>query len=335
MEMFLAILLLLVGFAMLVKGADWFVDGASGIAAKLKIPELVIGLTIVAFGTSAPELAVSLSSAVKGSVGLTVGNVVGSNIINILLILGLAAVFTALPVHKNLRKIDLPFLLFISLGFVLFGAFDNRIDRWEGIFMVVLLVAYTAFLVWGALRDRKRALQEGMPEMNTQNEGEEPRGKIGAWYARMKKKTWFLIAITIVGLALIVFGADFAVDAATTIAQRLGVSERIIGLTVVAIGTSLPELVTSVAAAIKGKTDIAVGNIVGSNIFNILMVAGLSAAIVPIAFEAKFVIDGCIALGAAGLLAVLGYLPSHKIKRWGGVLMLVCMVGYFVYLFLA
>ena len=150
----------------------------------------------------------------------------------------------------------------------------------------------------------------------------------------MKEKTWFLVLITAVGLVLIVFGADFAVDAATTIAQKLGVSERIIGLTVVAIGTSLPELVTSVAAAIKGKTDIAVGNIVGSNIFNILMVAGLSAAIVPIAFETKFVIDGCIALGAAGLLAVLGYLPSHKIKRWGGVLMLVCMVGYFVYLFL-
>lgn len=333
--MFLAIVLLIVGFAMLVKGADWFVDGASGIAAKLKIPELVIGLTIVAFGTSAPELAVSLSSAIRGSVGLTVGNVVGSNIVNILLILGLAAVFTALPVHKNLRKVDLPFLLFISLGFVLFGAFDNEIDRWEGIVMVCLIVAYTAFLIWSAMRERKKSLQGGMPEDTEKNEEEEAKGKIGAWYARMKEKAWFLIALTLVGLALIVFGADFAVNAATTIAQKLGVSERVIGLTVVAIGTSLPELVTSVAAAIKGKTDIAVGNIVGSNIFNILMVAGLSASIVPIAFEAKFVVDACIALGAAALLAVLGYLPSHKIKRWGGVLMLVCMGGYFVYLFLA
>lgn len=333
--MFLAIVLLIVGFAMLVKGADWFVDGASGIAAKLKIPELVIGLTIVAFGTSAPELAVSLSSAIRGSVGLTVGNVVGSNIMNILLILGLAAVFTALPVHKNMRKVDLPFLLFISLGFVLFGAFDNEIDRWEGIVMVCLLVAYTAFLIWGAMRERKKSLQGGMPENTEKNEEEEAKGKIGAWYARMKEKAWFLIALTLVGLALIVFGADFAVNAATTIAQKLGVSERVIGLTVVAIGTSLPELVTSVAAAIKGKTDIAVGNIVGSNIFNILMVAGLSATIVPIAFETKFVVDACIALGAAALLAVLGYLPSHKIKRWGGVLMLACMGGYFVYLFLA
>lgn len=335
MEMFLAVLLLLVGFAMLVKGADWFVDGASGVAAKLKIPELVIGLTIVAFGTSAPELAVSLSSAIKGSVGFTVGNVVGSNIINILLILGLAAVFTALPVHKNLRRIDLPFLLFISLGFVLFGAFDNEIDRWEGVVMVCLLILYTAFLIFNAMRERKRNLQAGMSENILREEVEEPENGIGAWYSRMKEKTWFLIVITLVGLALIIFGADFAVDAATTIAQKLGVSERIIGLTVVALGTSLPELVTSVTAAIKGKTDIAVGNIVGSNVFNILMVAGLSAAIVPVAFEPKFVVDSCIALGAAALLAVLGYLPAHKIKRWGGVLMLICMGGYFIYLFLA
>lgn len=329
MEIFLAILLLVIGFAMLVKGADWFVDGASGIAAKLKVPELVIGLTIVAFGTSAPELAVSLSSAIKGSVGLTVGNVLGSNIINILMILGLAALFTALPVHKNMLKIDLPFLLFVSLLFVLFGAFDNQIDRWEGIVMVVLLVLYTAFLIWNALRERKKEKTDGLPL----EEAEEPKGKIGAWYAAMKGKVWFLIGITLVGLALIVFGADLAVRGATTIAQKLGVSERVIGLTVVAIGTSLPELVTSVSAAIKGKTDIAVGNIVGSNIFNILMVAGLSASIIPVTFESKFVIDACIALGAAVLLAVLSYLPSHKIKRWGGALMLCCLAGYFVYLF--
>jgi cation:H+ antiporter len=329
-NIFVAILVLVAGFVMLVKGADWFVDGAAGIAGKLKVPELVVGLTIIAFGTSAPELAVSISSAVQGSVDLTIGNVIGSNILNILLILGLAAVFTPLPVHKSMRKIDLPFLLFVSVLFILFGAFDQKLNRWEGIVLVVLLLLYTALLIRNALKARKEA---PMPALESEEE-EEPKGKIGAWYEAMKEKTWFLIVITVVGLALVVWGADLAVKAATSIATNLGVSERIIGLTVVAIGTSLPELVTSVTAAIKGKTDIAVGNIVGSNIFNILMVAGLSASIFPLPFASAFTLDACIALGAAVLLAVLGYLPSYKIKRWGGIVMLLCAAGYFVYLFL-
>ncbi len=331
--MFLSVVLLLLGFIMLVKGADWFVDGVAGLAAKIKIPELVIGLTVVAFGTSAPELAVSISSAFKGVVDVTIGNVIGSNIINILLILGVSAVFTALPVNKNLRKIDFPVLIGVSVLFILFGAFDNELGRVEGIIMVLLLLAYTAFLVWNGLRERKSIVEGGMSEMKPV-EGEEKTGKFKAWYARMKQKTWFLGAITVLGLVLIVWGADIAVNAATDIARELKISERIIGLTVVAIGTSLPELVTSVTAAIKGKTDIAVGNVVGSNIFNILIVAGFSAAIIPLKFSSAFVVDACIALFAAVLLAVLGYLPTKKIERWGGVLMLVCMVGYFVYLFL-
>jgi cation:H+ antiporter len=330
MNIFLAILILVLGFIMLVKGADWFVDGAAGIAGKLKVPELVVGLTIIAFGTSAPELAVSISSALQGSVDLTIGNVIGSNVLNILLILGLAAVFTPLPVHKNLRKVDFPFLLFVSVLFIIFGAVNNQLDRWEGIILVVLLLLYTAFLIWNAMKARKVA---PMPELEREEE-EEPKGKIGAWYEAMKGKTWFLIVITLVGLALVVWGSDLAVKSATFIATELGVSERIIGLTVIAIGTSLPELVTSVTAAIKGKTDIAVGNIVGSNIFNILMASGLSSAIFPLPFASAFTIDACIALGAAVLLAVLGYLPSHKIKRWGGIVMLLCAAGYFVYLFM-
>lgn len=330
-----SILMLVFGFLLLVKGADWFVDGASGVAAKLKVPELVIGLTIVAFGTSAPELAVSVSSALQGSPDLTIGNVVGSNIINILLILGLAALFTPLPVHKNMRKIDLPFLLAVSAIFLLFGAWDGRLDRWEGVVMAALLVAYTVFLVWYSLRERKKGLPGGMPEVDEEEEGEKEGNKLSLWFAKMKRKGWFLAVLTLVGLGLVVGGAQLAVEGATYIAKALNIPERIIGLTVVAIGTSLPELVTSVTAAIKGKADIAVGNIVGSNIFNILMVAGLSAAITPLPFSAGFVTDGAIALGAAVLLAVLGYLPSHKIKRWGGVSMLVCAAGYFVYLFLA
>lgn len=332
--MVVAIIFLIIGFALLVKGADWFVDGASGVAAKLKIPELVIGLTIVAFGTSAPELAVSVSSAAKGVADLTIGNVVGSNILNILLILGLAAVFTPLPVHKNMRRIDMPFLIFVSVLFLLFGGLDGKLDRFEGIVLILLLLAYTGFLIWHSLRERKKELPGGMPGLNEESQDEE-KGKLGEWYDKMKEKGWFLVILTVVGLGLVVGGAQLAVDSATIIAQKLNIPERIIGLTVVAIGTSLPELVTSVTAAIKGKTDIAVGNIVGSNIFNILMVAGLSAAIIPLPYQSGFIIDGAIALGAAVLLGILGYLPSHKIKRWGGIVMLVCMAGYFVYLFLA
>lgn len=333
--MVIAILMLIVGFVLLVKGADWFVDGASGVAAKLKVPELVIGLTIVAFGTSAPELAVSVSSAFQGSPDLTIGNVVGSNIINILLILGLAAIFKPLPVHKNMLKIDFPVLLAVSAIFLLFGGLNGRLDRWEGILMVLLLIAYTAFLVWYSLQERKKGLPDTMSGVNEEGEGEEPEGKFGKWFSSMKEKGWFLVVLTLVGLALVVGGAQLAVEGATYIAKALSVPERVIGLTVVAIGTSLPELVTSVTAAIKGKTDIAVGNIVGSNIFNILMVAGLSAAIIPLPYQSGFITDGIIALAAAVLLAVLGYLPSHKIKRWGGIVMLVGFVGYFVYLFLA
>lgn len=329
--MFLSVVLLLLGFVMLVKGADWFVDGASGLAEKIRIPQLVVGLTVVAFGTSAPELAVSVASAVKGSADLAVGNVVGSNILNILLILGLAAVLSPLPVNRQLRFIDLPVLLGSSALFLLFIAFDHRLDRWEGILFVCFLVFYTAILVFFALRARKEADKIAPPPPPVE---EGPKGKYRAWYEGMKGKAWFLVLLLLVGLALVVFGADVAVNAATDIAKRLEVPERIVGLTVVAIGTSLPELVTSTVAAIKGKTDIAVGNIVGSNIFNILLVAGLSSAIAP-AFVPDFTIDAAVALGAAVLLAVLAYLPSHKIKRLGGAAMLVCAAGYFVYLFLS
>ncbi len=329
----LDLLLLIVGFVILVKGADWFVDGAAGVAGKAKIPQLVIGLTVVAFGTSAPELAVSLSSALKSSEGVAIGNVIGSNITNILLILGVSALFKALPVQKNLRRIDFPVLIGASALFIVFGITGEKLDMVEGIIMAALLVAYTVFLIWNALRSREE--DGGMSELNEENAAEEPSNKLSAWYEKMKENLWFLIVLTVVGLALVVWGADIAVNAATGIATTLGISENIIGLTIVAIGTSLPELVTSVTAARKGETDIAVGNIIGSNIFNILMVAGVSAAIYPLVFESAFIIDAFIALGAAVLLAVLGYLKGNEIRRWGGVVFLVGFVAYYVYLFIS
>ncbi len=335
-DIVLALLLLVVGFVFLVKGADWFVDGAAGLAAKLRIPQLVIGLTIVAFGTSAPELATSIISASKESVGIAIGNILGSNVCNILLILGLSAIIAVLPIQKESLKIDLPVLIGSSILLILFGETGGKIDRIEGAVMTLCLVAYTVFLIVGALRERDK--EGGMFDLNEHEvvveEDEEPKSCFDAWYEKMKAFTWFLVVATVVGLGIVVGGAMMAVEGAKTIASKLGVSENIIGLTVVAIGTSLPELITSVMAAKKGETDIAVGNIVGSNIFNVLMVGGVSSMIFPLPFAPKgvsFLSDGLIALGAALLLSLFAYLPGHKLKRWQGVIMFLGAVGFYVY----
>jgi cation:H+ antiporter len=334
----LGALFLVVGFILLIKGADWFVDGAAGVAAKMRIPQLVIGLTIVAFGTSAPELATSVSSAAQQSVGIAIGNVLGSNICNVLLILGLSAIMATLPVQKDSLIIDLPVLLGAS-GLIIFfgmtGADGGQIERWEGGIMVGLLIAYTTFLVWNALRQRKK--EGGMVELNGADlpeTKEEPKGKFAVWFAKMKEHIWFLIGLTVVGLGIVICGSLLAVEGAKDIAKELKIPENIVGLTIVAIGTSLPELITSVVAARKGETDIAVGNIVGSNLFNILFVAGLSSVIFPLPFAPggeSFMTDSIIALGAVALLALFVYLPGHKLRRWHGWVLFVGAIAYYVY----
>ena len=339
-SIWVAIPALLIGFVFLVKGADWFVDGAAGIAEKLRVPTLIVGLTIVSFGTSAPELATSIISATQGSGDIAIGNVLGSNITNILLILGLAAVICPLVVQKSALIFDFPVLLVTSILVLLLGGFDGYLGALDGWIMFILSLAYMGFLIWYAVRESKKqtefkGIDTSHPIAVFEESGEEtPRKGFSAWYEKMKEKFWFLIVITVVGLALVVVGALFGViPAAKEIARGFGISEKIIGLTVVAIGTSLPELVTCVVAAKKGETDIAVGDIVGSNVFNVLRTLGLSAAIVPLAFSSSFVIDGLIALGAAAMLAVFGYMKSHKIQRWGGIVMLSCFASYYVYLF--
>ncbi len=340
MDIFIAIILLAIGFVALVKGADWFVDGAAGIAEKLRVPQLIIGLTIVSFGTSAPELATSIISASQGSADIAVGNVIGSNITNILLILGIASVICPLVVQKSTLRMDFPVLLGASVLILLLGGFDNQIGHLDGWIMFILSLAYMVFLVFYAVRESKKQAEfKGIDTSHTiaifeEGEGKEPTTKFGAWYEKMKEHGWFLVVITFVGLALVVVGALYGViPGATTIAREVGISEKVIGLTIVAIGTSLPELVTCVIAAKKGETDIAVGDIVGSNIFNILRTVGLSAVILPLPFASSFWIDGSFALGAAVLLAVFGYMKDHKIKRWCGVVMLVLFALYYVYLF--
>ena len=305
MEIFLQIILLFVGFAMLIKGADWFVDGSSGIATKFKIPQLVIGLTIVAMGTSAPEAAVSIAAALKGNADITIGNIVGSNILNILIILGISALITPLAVAKSTIKVEIPFMIVVTLLLLGMG-YNGTISLLEGIILLFVFLVYLGYLFLLAKNDK--------------NKDEENIKDVSIWKALI----W-----TVVGLVLIVYGSNVTVDAATKIAQIVGLSERFIGLTIVALGTSLPELFTSVSAARKGNADIAIGNIVGSNIFNILFVIGISSVIVPVPFANGFRFDTIIAVAAAVLL-LLCSLKDKKLKRWSGILMLLSYAAYFV-----
>ncbi len=307
LELLLQCVLLAVGFLMLVKGADVFVDGAAGIADKFGIPQLVIGLTIVAMGTSAPEAAVSITAALKGNADITIGNIVGSNILNVLIILGITSVIVAISVQKSTVRYEIPFMLVITVMLAFFGYTRGHITFWEGIILWVAFIIYLAYLFIMA--------------MNNKEEVEETK----------KRPVWMLILFVVIGIVLVVWGSDVTVNAATMIARAAGLSQRFIGLTIVALGTSLPELVTSVSAARKGKADIAIGNIVGSNIFNILFVVGTTALITPVVFKPEFMIDAMISL-AAGILLWLCVFRDRKLGRAGGIIMLLAYVAYFVYL---
>lgn len=303
MEILLQFLLLALGFVMLGKGADWFVEGAAALATRFGIPQLVVGLTIVAMGTSAPEAAVSIAAAMKGSADITIGNIVGSNILNILVILGMAAAITPLAVARSTVRVEMPFMIAITVLLFVQGR-DGSISLTDGLVLAAAFLVYLFYLYKMAMKNNvDDELQEaGLPV---------GRCLVGA----------------VGGLALIILGSNVTVGAATEIAKYAGLSERFIGLTIVALGTSLPELFTSVAAARRGNADIAIGNIVGSNIFNILFVVGLSALIIDIPFAAAFNFDTCVAIGAAVLLW-LCVLRTQRLARWGGLLMLGCYAVY-------
>ncbi len=307
MELIIRIVLLVVGFTMLVKGADWFVEGAAGIAVKFGIPQLVVGLTIVAMGTSAPEAAVSITGAMNGAADIAVGNVLGSNILNVLIILGLTGIITNVAIQKSTLMIEMPFMLVITIVFAFLGLNDGNVGRIDGIILWVLFIIYLAYLFVLA---KKGNQEEEKPE---------------------DRPVWKFIAFALVGMIIVVWGADITVDAATKIAAAVGLSERFIGLTIVALGTSLPELVTSVTAAKKGNSDIAIGNIVGSNIFNILFVIGTSSLIIPVIYEANFLVDAIVAL-AAGVLLWVATVRKKLLTRPWAIAMLVGYAAYFVYL---
>lgn len=307
MHMLIELVLLVVGFVMLIKGADIFVEGAAGIAAKFGIPQLVIGLTIVAMGTSAPEAAVSIAAALKGTADITIGNVVGSNIMNILVILGVTSVIVAIAVQASTVRYEIPFVILVSIILLVMGALDGKIGRVDGAVLWLLFVVYFVYLFL-------------MAKHGTAEDEEITDAPV-----------WKLLLFVIIGIVLIVVGADVSVDAASEIARVIGLSERFIGLTIVAFGTSLPELCTSVVAAKKGKADLAIGNIVGSNIFNILFVVGTTALIIPVPFNPAFVIDSTVAIAAAVLLWIC-VVKNRRLTRPGGVAMLAGYVGYFAYL---
>ena len=313
-EILLYVLLLALGFVLLSKGADVFVDGSASVATKAGIPQLVIGLTIVAMGTSAPEAAVSISSAIVGSAEIAVGNVVGSNILNVLIILGLSATIVPLAVRKISLVLDIPMVLLATVVLFVLGLFGS-INFIGGIILLLIFIGYMAILFINAKKPKKPGELE---------EEDAPIKVMPVWKS---------IIFIVLGLGMIVLGSDVTVDSATALARIFGVSERFIALTIVALGTSLPELFTSANAAIKGNADIAVGNILGSCIFNILFILGLTSLIIPVPFESKFLIDTIVAFVAV-LLILLFSLKSKKLARWAGIVMLVAYAGYFVYLLL-
>ncbi|MBO7720630.1 calcium/sodium antiporter, partial [Candidatus Saccharibacteria bacterium] len=314
---FLQIILLIVGFIFLIKGADWLVSGASSVASNFKVSKLLIGLTIVAFGTGAPELAVSFSSLIGGNTDILLGNVIGSNIINILLLIGVAAIIRPIKVQKDTVSKELPLLLLISTALIvlvldapLAESVTNVFSRSDAIICLLLFCIFLYYLISLARKNRQEAKTV-----------EKPAYKLG--------KSFLLV---IVGLAGVVAGSQLVVSSASTIATAIGISERIISLTVIALGTSLPELVTTITAARKGESDLLVGNIIGSNIFNICVVLALpvavSGSISPENFET---LDLVMFIGSAIILGLLAR-RNHDVTRTEGILMLAIFTIYYGYI---
>lgn len=300
----MAYLWLLVGFALLIKGADFFVDGAAGIARRFNVSSVVIGLTIVALGTSLPEASVSITASLSNSNALAISNILGSNIFNTLVVVGASALITPFVVEQAVIKRDMTFNILCSV--LLLGAIcTGMVNRWMGIGFLILLVCYLVVLIRNAKVDDEPA-------------------------QAAQKPVWQLLLFLVIGAVAIIFGGNLTVDSAKEIAAQLGMSENLIGLTVVAVGTSLPELVTSVVAARKGESGLSIGNAIGSNIMNILFILGTSAAISPLVANAQNMIDCAILLGVALLIFALCW-KNPKMTRGKGILMIAVYVVFLVY----
>lgn len=313
MELLKAIALLVVGFVLLIKGADYFVEGSSSVAKKLRVPSLIVGLTIVAMGTSLPELSVSINASLANSNALAVSNVIGSNIFNLMVVLGASALMATIEVNDSVIKKDFPFTIACAALLLGLGYWGMALERTDGLIFLAIFVGYIGYQVYSALRARKAALAA--------DEDDE-----------IKDISLGLAVVYIVGGALAVrFGGDWVVESAKTIAAFCGMSENLIGLTIVALGTSLPELVTSVVAARKNELDMAVGNVVGSNVFNILMILGVASSLSPITFIMENVIDIMVLIGFS-LLVWAFCAVKKKLGKAQGAAMLAAYAAYTVYI---
>ena len=306
MGMMMNLVMLFVGFVLLIKGSDVFVDGASSIAKKLGVPSLIVGLTIVAMGTSAPELSVSLTSSLAGMNEMSIANVVGSNIFNILMVLGISALVGKI---KTEEFSDM-YTMFGSMMILLITTMDGKISKFDGFGLLILFVSYILSLVISSLK--------AMKNKNTDDDGDKQHSLV--------KSLIFIV----LGLVAVVFGGDFVVDSASSIAAQLGMSENLIGLTIVALGTSLPELVTSVTATRKGDMGIAIGNVLGSCIFNILLILGTASAICPLAVSTITLID-IITMCGISILLILSMAKKHELSKYSGVLFILVYASYILY----
>lgn len=301
-------ILLILGFVLLIKGADWFVDGSASVAKRLRVPTLIIGMTIVAMGTSAPELAVSTAAALKGSNEIAISNVVGSNIFNLMVVCGACALFKPLTVKLSTLKVEFPISI-LTAGLLLgMGYLGMCIGRIDGIVLTILFIGFLGWMVISAKNGRTDETEE---------------------YEIMP--IWKCLLFIVVGIAAIVWGGDLVVDAASAIAESFGLSENLIGLTIVAFGTSLPELVTSLVAAKKGDVDMALGNVIGSNIFNILLILGVAGALCPMAMLMENLIDTVILIAMSVLVLIFAW-TKKTINRTEGIVMLLLYAAYIVYI---
>ena len=308
-----AFVMLIVGFVLLIKGADFFVDGSSDVAKKLRVPAIIIGLTVVAMGTSLPEAAVSISAGLKGSNELAISNVLGSNLFNLLVVVGLCAIMAPVIVKKEIVKRDIPISIGAAIVLMILGLIGMSLGRVDAVVLLVLFVAFIVFLVLEALKARKQA--------GGADEEEEEKAR----------PIWLCLVFIVGGAIAIMLGGDAVVDSAITIAYAAGMSENLVGLTIVAVGTSLPELVTSVVAARKKEVELSLGNAIGSNIFNILMILGLAGVISPLAVTAENIIDLIVLMGVSALIWLVCFI-NKKLGRVMGICMVSFYIVYVVYL---
>lgn len=316
-----AVVLLIIGFVFLVKGADAFVEGCSSIARRYHVPSLIIGMTIVAMGTSLPETAVSVTAAVTGNNALAVSNAVGSNIFNLMVVVGTCTLFTSVAVQINTLKIDFPISILCAILLLILGAAGMSLGHIDGVVFIILFLAFILYMIRSAQTSREKNVEPGVEEEEYLLEAEEIQEM------SMGKSVIYII----LGAVAIAIGSDWVVDGACTVAAAIGISQTLIGLTVVAFGTSLPELVTSIVAAKKGEVDMALGNVIGSNIFNILMVLGIAAAISPVAFLTENIIDIAVLI----VFSVIGWIMAwtkRELNRKEGIIMLLLYAVYVVYI---